>query len=925
MTTSGYQTRRDAARADVGRAIAMTSMGALSFAAVEIALTVALTPGPIRVATALRLGALASTLALWLWFAATLALALVMVVATRLVPSQSAPRGHLGPGWFVPSALRDGVRPGVPRMWTALLTLAAVGGFVQQVAAYAHTHYKEPQLAGVWIAQRAVVACALAWPMFRLLEPAVNAVARALATVLGRANPAGRWRAAGVMLSALIGAALVAIWFALPQSRSQLPVRMVVSATVFGLGMGLGALLHSRPRRRPRTKKAAIAIAAATFAGTVATLLAWGADLETKYIAITGSPAFDALIKVVRHANDLDRDGFGSLLGENDCAPLTRSIHPGATDIPDDGIDQNCDGRDFSLRVTAPPVGTAPPVPAEFRKPWNILLLTIDTVRYDRTTFGGYASGPARRDTTPRLAELVQRSTSFTFCNAPSAGTMASIPAILTSKYFHSGIALDENVPPRTPPKLRPENTTLPEIMQRGGYRTGVIASHEYWNDWGLDQGVDDYDNSIGQKPDPFRVVADKVTDRALAWISRHQGQRWFLWAHYIDPHGRYVAHPEVVDYGTSEPDLYDAELRWTDQQIGRLVDEHKRLPSAPSTVIIITSDHGDSMGEHSVPVGNHGTALYRELLHVPMIFYVPGNPARTIGGATTNLDITPTVAELAGIDVRDLEFEGRSQVPAIFYGMEDRERIVFAETNAPSPLRAAISETWKLIYSLHANLDELYDLKRDPWEHKNLAPSRPPAFATMKSALDGWLERVVYSKSALFNQTRARIDDVLLTEAPHPAVATRGATLDSGKLEILGIGAATEAPPAPGTRADFHVYFSVAERTDRSYRFQLVVWPIDPATWKPADPVPAGAVRSPLRVTAHGMFPPDRWQKGEYVRERFTIAIPSTWSGGMALGLVATDPNGRAAQSAGTRPANDPNLLVLGSLPLGSFPRPGP
>ena len=315
-----------------------------------------------------------------------------------------------------------------------------------------------------------------------------------------------------------------------------------------------------------------------------------------------------------------------------------------------------------------------------------------------------------------------------------------------------------------------------------------------------------------------------------LAWISRQQGKKWFLWAHYIDPHGRYVAHPDVVDYGSSEPDLYDAEVKWTDQQIGRLLDELVRLPSNDNTIIIITSDHGDSMGEHTVPVGTHGTALYRELQHVPMIFYVPDNKPRLIGGAVTNLDIVPTIAELTGIDVHDLSFEGRSEVPAIFYGKEDHDRIVFAETNAPTPQRAAISEGWKLIYYLNSNLYELYNLKTDPWEHENLAPKHPPEMDKMKAALDGWLERVVFARDPEFNQANEKIRDVLLATPEAPPVATPGPTLDGGKLAITGIGV-TGGAIAPGAKVDLHVYFSVKQRTAIAYRFQVAVWSVDLAT----------------------------------------------------------------------------------------------
>jgi arylsulfatase A-like enzyme len=846
--TPRYRSMRDAAVADTGRALAMAAWGVLAFAPVEYAITLWAYPGSIGLASKLRLVALTATLALWLWLA--LALATVgTLVATRWLRAAFEPDAGVRPGWFVVSPLQAGVRAGVPRLWATLATAGAVGALVQRAAVWAMTQFKEPQLTAILIAAVAVAGFALAIPLARLFGLAAQLGAGALAPVLGAANPLGRWRAAGIALAVLVGAALAAAWFALPQSRSVLPVRHAIAAVAIALGMGMGARRHARPlarnRRRARRRGEALAAAAAAGALMVITLLRWGADLETKYVAITASPPLDALIKLVRAANDLDRDGFGSLLGENDCAPLNPKIHPGAPDLPDDGIDQNCDGRDFTLRPTAAPSGPLLPVPEAFRRDdWNVLLVTVDTVRYDHTSFGGYKDGPKQRDTTPRLAELASRGTHFTFCNAPSAGTMASIPATLTSKFFHSGIALDVDLPPGHPPKIKPENTTLPEIMKRAGYRTGVIGSHEYWNNWGLDQGVDDYDNSLGKHPDPFRVSADKVTDHAIAWISRQQGKKWFLWAHYIDPHGRYVAHPDVVDYGSAEVDLYDAELRWTDQQLGRLFDELVRLPSRDRTIIILTSDHGDSFGEHNIPVGTHGTALYREMLHVPLLIYVPENPPRKIDGAVTPLDIVPTVAELTGIDVADLSFEGRSLVPQIFYGKEDLDRIVFAETNAPSPQRAAISSSWKLIYYLHANLYELYDLKADPWEKVNLAPKNPPAMAVMKSALESWLERVLYARDPAFNQAHDRIRDVLLAAPPAPEVTTHGQTLDEGRIEILGIDLADRsARPAAGQRVELHVYFKVRARPRRAYRFLLAAWPV-PATWQPSDVAPAGIAR---------------------------------------------------------------------------------
>jgi arylsulfatase A-like enzyme len=922
-----YRTVRDGAIADIGRAVVMAAGGAMAFAPVEYAITLTTYSGSISFASKLRLAALTLTLSLWLWLLLVSALTGAMVGA-RLLRALYEPQAARGRGWFSASPPVDGVRPGVPVLWAMVATLGAAGLLVQRGAVWADARFAEPQLTAIVIALIAIAAFAVAIPLRRLFGTATEVGARALAPILGPFNPLGHWRAAGFACAAVVGGVLAACWIVLPQSRSVLPIRLAVAAVVTALGMGGGALDHPRLQKRPRRRGLALAFAAVAGGLSFATLWKWGADLETKYVAITASPALDDLIKIVRAANDLDRDGFGSVLGENDCQPLDRKVHPGAADLPDDRIDQNCDGRDFTLRASATPTGPTLPIPDQFkRSDWNILLITIDTVRYDQTSFGGYKEGPKHRDTTPRLAELVKKSALFTFANAPSAGTMASIPAILTSKFFHSGLALDENLPPGTPPKIKPENTTLPEIMKRGGYKTGVVASHHYWNDWGLDQGVDDYDNSIGHTTDPFLVAADKVTDHTLAWISRQQGHKWFLWTHYIDPHGRYVAHPDVIDYGTSEPDLYTAELRWTDQQLGRLLDELVRLPSNDRTIIIITSDHGESMGEHGIPPGTHGTALYRELLHVPLIFYVPNNQPRAIGGAVTPLDIVPTVAELAGIDTKDLSFEGKSLVPQIFYGKEDHERIVFSETNAPSPERAAVSEAFKLIYYLHSNIYELYDLKADPWEKANIAPKHPPQMSVMKSALDAWLERVVYARDAKFNQSGKNIADIVVTQPPALEVTTQGQRIADGKIEILGVSVGPGgARPGPSARVELDVYFKVVARTDTAYRFLLAAWPVDARTWKPTDPAPPSMARSALRPTGDGFFPSDRWRAGETIRDRFTLTLPADWHGNaLAVGLVASDLGGAKVEATGASPGNDASLMVLGVLPFGEPAAPPP
>jgi hypothetical protein len=321
-------------------------------------------------------------------------------------------------------------------------------------------------------------------------------------------------------------------------------------------------------------------------------------------------------------------------------------------------------------------------------------------------------------------------------------------------------------------------------------------------------------------------------------------------------------------------------------------------------------------MGEHTVPLGTHGTALYRELQHVPMIFFLPDNRPRVVQGAVTNLDIVPTIAALCGIDVHDLSFEGRSLVPQLFYdGAEDRDRIVFAETNAPHKERAAISERWKLIYYFANNLYELFDLKADPWEHTNLAPQSPPAFATMKQALQAWMDRVMYARDPKFNQAFRQISDVALPAAPAPKVATQGQALDG--IDILGIDVASGAALIPGAKVDVHVYFRVNRATTTAYRFGLAAWPVDSAA--PGEPAPGDIYRSGARTTADGAFASDHWKPGDYIRERFPLTVPRGWHGsGVAIGLTTTDATGAQRKPSGATLDSDPFTAVLGVLPLG-------
>jgi arylsulfatase A-like enzyme len=907
---------------DVKRVWAALLVGCTVAALVEYGATLVSAPSGPDFATALRLLFLDLVLFAVFFLALATAVSLLAVALRLALWADSNERARRFAGLVPAWRQYEAPRRGAAWLWGGAVGAGLFTLLSSRITGFFMAGFKEQTLAAIVLAGLhigLVVACALVAQVVAML---LYRLARRLHGSLGRMNPFGNPTAAGLTLMILFLPAGAIVIRALPQMAPLVPFRHLLVLAILAMSSHAGTWLIARRGSllpRPIRRRLAIAGILVFSAALVipVTLVRVGADPATKSLAVSASPPLRSIIDGLRAATDFDRDGYGTLLGENDCAPFDKAVHPLARDLPDNGVDENCDGRDFQLgRVPSYRSGQKMPVPEGYRQPWNVLLLTVDTVRYDHTNIGGYHERSGR-NTTPELARLAGRSVSFSFANAPSAGTMASIPAILTSKFFHSGLALDEKVKRGMPPRLKDQNLLLSELFKSGGYATGAILSHEYFNDFGMQQGFDTYDNEIGRKHDPMAVTSDRLTDRALAWIGRHTDKQWFLWVHYIDPHGRYVAHPGEVSYGSSEEDLYDGELAFTDKHIGRLLDELARLPGADRTIIALTSDHGDGFNEHGFI--NHGQALYRELLHVPLVIYIPNIEPRSVPGAVSALDLVPTLVDVCGLaPPRGAEFEGESLVPQLFYKQDAHGRVVFAETNAPRPLRAAVTSKYKLVYDLKNNVHELYDLEADPWEKKNVWLTDKDGFEKMKGYMDDWLERVYYARDAAANQAMNKLGEYLLDRRPDPKLVVSGVTFDEGAIEVLGLDA---GEARPGDKLEVSLYFRAARRPAGDYQIQLFAFP------------PAGAavqvLRSPARMAGGGLLPTSRWRDGELVREKIKLRLPDAWPGAgeLQLGLRLTATGGTAPPSH-TGPAHlkEKDVVLLGAFPLlPRLPKPSP
>ncbi|MCX7590463.1 MAG: sulfatase-like hydrolase/transferase [Kiritimatiellae bacterium] len=273
---------------------------------------------------------------------------------------------------------------------------------------------------------------------------------------------------------------------------------------------------------------------------------------------------------------------------------------------------------------------------------YNVLLITLDTTRADRLGCYGY-----RAAHTPALDKLASEGLLFTdaLCHAPL--TLPSHASMLTGLYPPEH-GLRDNGRGRLPKKV----TTLAEMFRRHRYRTAAfVASFVLDRQFGLDRGFEVYDDrmkaSSGATEDPFacEVAADVVCERALDWLTRHAGERFFCWVHFFDPHTPYNP-PEP--YRSTLIDPYDGEIAFVDSQVGRIMGFLDHHGLSERTLVIVCGDHGEAFGEHGE--SGHGFLLHQETMRVPLIIRLPKlvNPAVCRDMARL-VDIPATVADILG------------------------------------------------------------------------------------------------------------------------------------------------------------------------------------------------------------------------------------------------------------------------------------
>ncbi len=368
------------------------------------------------------------------------------------------------------------------------------------------------------------------------------------------------------------------------------------------------------------------------------------------------------------------------------------------------------------------------------RRDWNVLLVTFDTTRADR--LGCYGNSAAR---TPAIDLLAQNGVRYENCFAPATITLPSHATILTGLYpFHHGLRTNGVGP------LEDRFETLAEVLRRTGLATGAFLGAAVLEaQYGLAQGFDVYDCAFdpareGSKFEYPERKAEAVTDAAIAWLEKLGGRRYFLWAHYYDPHAPYA--PPGFDAGASTQHAYEAEITYADEHLNRLLGFAGKLrhDTGRDTLVIFCADHGEALWDHGEPT--HGLFVYNECLRAPLIIHRPDRPdARGVVHAPVSLaDIYPSVLEWLGI-AAPYAVHGRALPILPDEPGVDSDRSVYFEaylayyTYGWSPLEGVLSHRLKYI---QAPRPELYDLRDDPAESRNLYDDRDARLPSLRESL---------------------------------------------------------------------------------------------------------------------------------------------------------------------------------------------
>ncbi len=442
----------------------------------------------------------------------------------------------------------------------------------------------------------------------------------------------------------------------------------------------------------------------------------------------------------------------------------------------------------------------------------NVLFITVDTLRPDHLSAYGYP-----RKTSPAIDELASKGVVFDLAFTYWPKTRGSFAAMFTSLYAsqHGLTVRDRDLPGF--------NETLAEVFQKAGYRTAAAVDNGNLDSrLGYAQGFDAYEETWLRAESELERT-EIITRFGEELVGRKDDARpFFLWLHYVNPHAPYEPPPEhlsrfhgdgIVPRGSALAevvgfhggvnrkmtvegartwgdyvDRYDAEILLADEHVGRVLKALKEGPNAGTTIVALTSDHGESLGEHGYYF-DHGDDLFNPSLRIPLVLSFPGFlPAgERVSGAVSTLDIYPTLLDLAQIPfpTGPPGLQGSSALQLIRGTKSRLKDHLFFQNDRH--LTAISNGRLKLVKRPEVEGSdgafELYDLYRDPGETEDRYLGSKGHVAPLEAELGSFLTRTVAWQQETTARREPAKDDCTLSDATRKS------------LEILGY---VEEAPLP-------------------------------------------------------------------------------------------------------------------------------
>lgn len=423
----------------------------------------------------------------------------------------------------------------------------------------------------------------------------------------------------------------------------------------------------------------------------------------------------------------------------------------------------------------------------------NLVIALVDTLRADHIGYHGYA-----RDTSPAIDALADSSIRFMNHYSHSSRTGPAVASIFTGLHPRSHGVVNPLSHFDAKGTLGGEQTTLAEILSENGYHcAGYVTNFNVRRRFGFAQGFDTYEWITAGAGGGFGRAED--VNAAAMEALREVDEPFFLYLHYMDPHSPYAAPPRYRvryvdrDYAgeingrhvqldeiiagkvrVDEADsahlaaLYDQEIRYFDDEFGKLLGFLERQGFRDDTIVVFAADHGEELFEHGSVL--HGYTLYQEQLRVPLLIHDPRADApRAVETVTRHVDILPTVLELMNVS-HPGTLQGRSLVPLI-QGTETEfpAAPVFAQASLRAvktiQKRSFMENGWKLIETVvPAPGEELYDVAEDPLETRDLLAENSEIASRLRARMRRFEESLPIGVGGLVelsDQDRARLQSL--------------------------------------------------------------------------------------------------------------------------------------------------------------------